>query len=294
MRLAVMTNLFYENREDRRNYLNSVRRTRKAGFSVMDFNMCPFQREETELLGDDWESLVDEIANEAAKIGVEFSQSHLPFPKASSRRKSAFDNGCEQNERFIFLTDRAIRVSAMLGVKWAIAHPVQLVGEGELDLAADIAYNHRIYDKYVELASSLGVGIAFENMADIELSRRRFGVTPDELNALIDSFGSEYVAACWDFGHGNRSFADQSSVLKRLGSRLKATHLDDNMGKDDLHTIPYFGTVNWDKVIGALREINYSGDLTYELGICKRMPSELLDPTVLYVRQVGEYLMTKF
>ncbi len=294
MRLSVMTNLFYENREDRKNYLNSVRKTRKAGFRVMDFNMCPFQREETELLGDDWEFMVDEIANEAAKIGVEFSQSHLPYPKAASRRKSAFDNGCEQNDRFIFLTERAIRVSAMLGVKWAVAHPVQVAGEGELDREADIAYNHLIYDKYVELASSLGVGIAFENMADVELTRRRFGVTPDELNALIDSFGSEYVAACWDFGHGNRSFADQSSVLKRLGSRLRATHLDDNRGKDDLHTIPYFGTVDWGKVIGALREINYPGDLTYELSICKRMPPELLEPTVLYARQVGEYLITKF
>ena len=32
MRLSAMTNLFYENREDRRNYLNSLRKTHMAGF----------------------------------------------------------------------------------------------------------------------------------------------------------------------------------------------------------------------------------------------------------------------
>ncbi len=287
MRLSAMTNLFYENREDRRNYLNSLRKTHMAGFSVMDFNMCPFQRGETELLGDNWEVLVYEIADEAARLGVEFSQSHLPYPKAASRRRSPEDEGCEQNEFFIWATERAIRVSAMLGVKWAVVHPVQYIGEYELDLEADLAYNHRIYDKYVELASSFGVGLAFENMADVD-GRRRFGVTPDELCALIDSYNSEYVAACWDFGHGNRTFRDQTAAIKKLGRRLRATHLDDNIGKDDLHTIPFFGTVKWPEVMRTLREIDYTDDLTYELSCCRRMPSELIPATVRLAREVGE------
>ena len=192
-------------------------------------------------MGDDWEALVYEIADEAARLGVEFSQSHLPYPKAATRRKSPADEGCEQNETFIRVTERAIRVSAMLGVKWAVVHPVSYVGEYELDREADLAYNHQIYDKYVEQASSLGVGLAFENMADID-GRRRFGVTPDELCDLIESYNSEYVAACWDFGHGNRTYYDQTGAIKKLGRYLRATHLDDNIGKDDLHTIPFFGT----------------------------------------------------
>ena len=290
MRLSVMTSLFYENREDRRNYLNSLRKTHAAGFSVMDFNMCPMQRGETELLGDDWEELVYEIANEAARLGVEFSQSHLPYPKAASRRKSPTDEGCEQNETFIRVTERAIRISAMPGVKWAVVHPVQYIGEYELDREADLAYNHKIYDKYVELASSLGVGLAFENMADID-GRRRFGVTPDELRALIESYNSEYVAACWDFGHGNRTYYDQTGAIKKIGRYLRATHLDDNIGKDDLHTIPFFGTIKWPEIMRTLREINYSGDLTYELSCCKRMPPELIPSTVRLARDVGEYLL---
>ncbi len=290
MRLSTMTNLFYENREDGKNYLNSVRKSREVGFKVMDFNMCPFQRKETELLGDDWEAKVYEIANEAAKLGVEFSQSHLPYPKAAVRRKSPADEGCEQNEFFIWATERAIKISAILGVKWAVVHPVQDIAENELDLGADLKYNHLIYDKYVELASSLGVGLAFENMADVD-GRRRFGVTPDELNALIDSYNSKFVGACWDFGHGNRCFYDQAKVLTKLGSRLHATHLDDNVGKDDLHTVPFFGTINWPDTMKALRSVNYPGDLTYELSVCKKMPAELVMPTVKYAYEVGQYLI---
>ena len=289
MRLSTMTNLFYEEREDRRNFLNSVRRTAEVGFKVMDFCMCPMQRHETEMLGDDWEALTYEIANEAAKLGVEFSQSHLPYPKATSRRKTPFDEGCEQNEFFVWATERAIRISGMLGVKWAIVHPVQATAD--IDPENDLKYNHFIYDKYVELASSLGVGLAFENMADVD-NKRRFAATAPDLCAIVDSYNSEYVGACWDFGHGNRMFADQRPQLLTLGDRLKATHVDDNVAKDDLHAIPFQGTVKWPEIMKTLREMNYTGDFNFELAACKRMPPELKKITVEYIYQVGQYLLS--
>ena len=289
MRLSTMTNLFYENREDRRGFLNSVRRTAAVGFKVMDFCMCPMQRRETELVDDDWEALTYEIANEAAKLGVEFSQSHLPYPKPLTRRKKATDEGCEKNEYFEFITERTIRISGMLGVKWAIVHPVQLNADACTEI--DVAYNHEIYDKYLELASSLGVGLAFENMADVD-NKRRFAATASDLCAIVDSFNSEYVGACWDFGHGNRVFADQRSQLLTLGHRLKATHVDDNVGKDDLHLIPFLGNVKWPEIMQALREIDYKGDFNYELAACKWMPSELKQATVEYIYRVGQYLLS--
>lgn len=284
-----MTNLFYEEREDGKNFLNSVRRTNAVGFKVMDFCMCPFQRHETEMLGDDWEEKTYEIANEAAKLGVEFSQSHLPYAKPLTRRKTAADEGCEKNEFFIWATERAIRISGMLGVKWAIVHPVQLCADA--DVERDVKYNHEIYDKYATMASKLGVGLAFENMADVD-NKRRFAVTADELNAIVDSFNSEYVGACWDFGHGNRVFADQPAQLIKLGDRLKATHVDDNVGKEDLHIIPFFGTTKWHDIMKTLHEIDYKGDFNFELASCKRMPPELKQATVEYIYKVGEYLMS--
>ena len=227
------------------------------------------------------------------ELGLDIAQSHLPYPKVAVRRKLPTDEGCEQNEYFVKMTERAVRVSGALGVKWAIVHPVEASGADEVSFEENIAYNHKIYEPVIDLASSLGVGIAFENMADVD-GHRRFGVTGEELAALVDSFGSPLVGACWDFGHGNRCFVDQTTQFRKLGSRLVATHVDDNMGlgKEDLHTLPVLGTVKWERVMKTLREMNYSGCFNFELAVCKRMPADMVERTVKYAYDMGRYLLT--
>lgn len=290
MKLSTMTNLYYVNTPDEKGYLNSVVRTSKMGFDVMDFCMCPMQRNETELNGEHWESITYEIANEASKIGVTFAQSHLPYPKSVSRRKTPHDDGCEQNEYFIAMTERAIKISSILGVKWAVVHPVQTTDEVEFDRETDIKYNHRIYDRYVELADKLNVGIAFENMTDLD-GYRRFGVTAEELVALINSYNAPNVGICWDFGHANRVMKCQETQILKLGGLLKATHVDDNIGKDDLHTLPFIGNIKWEKVMPSLKEIGYDGAFNFELAITKRMPEVLKDHAVKLAYETGKYLL---
>lgn len=290
MKLCTMTNLYYVNTPDGKGFLNSVCKNAEMGFMVQDFNMCAMQRNETELNGDNWEEITYEIANEAAKLGVEFAQSHIPYAKVNARRKTPFDEGCEQNEHFVMLSERAVRISGMLGVKWAVAHPVQDTSGIEFDPETDIKYNHFIYDKYVELADKLGVGIAFENMADVD-GYRRFGVTASELISLVDSFSTGNVGICWDFGHANRAMKNQQLQILKLGDRLKATHLDDNKGKDDLHTIPFFGSIDWNAVMHALYEIGYDGALNYEIAVMKRVPDELKDYVAKLLYETGKYLI---
>jgi sugar phosphate isomerase/epimerase len=285
-----MTNLFYKETPDRRNYIECIRRTREVGFKVIDFNTCLFSRHKSELIGDDWEVRTTEIANEAAKLGVEFSQSHLPFPLPNIRNKDPYAEEGEKNEFFRFGLERAIRVASMLGVKWAVIHPVQNLNTDEYSMESDLKYNHEIYDEFIDLAARLGVGIAFENMADID-GRRRFGTTPDELITLIESYNSRHVKACWDFGHVNRCFEDQIRPLEKIGPYLRATHVDDNIGKDDLHTIPFFGTIPWSKIMTALKQINYTGDFNFELSCYRRTPEALREPLVRYIYEVGTYLV---
>ena len=148
-----------------------------------------------------------------------------------------------------------------------------------------------LYDKYVEEANKHGVGIAFENMADVE-GRRRFGVTAEELCALVDSYKGAKVGVCWDFGHSNRVLSAQEPQLRKLKGYLKATHVDDNVGKDDLHTLPYFGNIPWERVMPVLAEIGYDGDFNYELGIMKRMPDVLKDYAAKLAYETGNYLLS--
>ena len=292
MKLSTMVNLFYSNTPDEKGYLNAVRKTYDVGFRTMDFTMCPMQRGATELNGDNWEKITYEVGNEAAKLGVEFAQSHLPYPKANVRRKLATDPGCELNEDFIAVTERAIRISGMLGVKWAVVHPVMRSVSAVADFEDSIKYNHEIYDKYLELASSLGVGLAFENMADVD-GKRRFCATSNELVELIKDFNCpEYVGACWDFGHANRMVPDQTGMLKEIMPYLRATHVDDNLGKDDLHTLPYLGNINWEQVMTVLGQGGYDGAFNYEIKYTAAFPEPLKHESAVFAYHVGQYLVS--
>ena len=70
--------------------------------------------------------------------------------------------------------------------------------------------------------------------------------------------------------------------LIKLGHRLQCTHINDNLGKDDLHLPPFSGTVKWETVMKALREINYTGALNLEIGLNNAAPDSLKDAGAKY------------
>lgn len=293
MKLGTMTvMLMKKDKNDREAYIKSMRLTKEYGFEVMDLCMCPVQRDEVELCLDDcWEEIAYNIRNESEKLGLPIPQSHLPYPTRRASR-DAFGPEAELNDRFRELVRRCIRISEICGVKWAVAHPV-FESDGLPHGFEDcLKYNHRVYDEFVEEAARRGVGIAFENMCDSGPGARRFAVTADELCALVDSYNApETVGVCWDFGHANRTYpADQSAALRYLGGRLRATHVDDNVGKDDLHLVPYDGTVKWNELMPILAEIGYEGPFIYEVNVRTADPFAR-DAKIKHMKVLGDYLI---
>lgn len=289
MRIGTMTSLFRECRETNQHtgYLESMCFCKEAGFQVLDFNMCSLLSRETEISGEDWEQKAYEIRNEAEKMGLEFSQSHPPYrPFKDARFKTA-----EEEERFAALTRRAIRVSGILGVKWAVVHPVTETQKTEFNLQADLQANREAFSQVLELAEKEQVGIAFENMCD-RGNRRRFGSTIQELLALMELFQGAPAGICWDTGHGHRVYTDQIPPLQMAAPYLRATHIDDNFGEDDLHLLPFLGTIPWERVMKTLKEIGYQGDLIYEIRLNNHMPQGLKTRSAQFSREVGEYLLT--
>lgn len=76
----------------------------------------------------------------------------------------------------------------------------------------------------------------------------------EELADLVDTLHKTYdnVGICWDFGHANLVYSNQVPCLNYLGSRIKVTHVHDNMGLEDEHRAPFLGNVKWDKIMPAL------------------------------------------
>ena len=291
MRLGTMTSLFRDRRECAKHfgYIESIQRCRKAGFTVLDMNLCALNRRQTTLHLDDWKKQVEEIRNEAERLGCVFSQSHPPYRRG---REGTFPTA-EEEEFFRAMSLRALEITAMLGAKWAVIHPVMDVNADINDVDAQVRYNQQMFAREAELAQKLGIGLAFENMFDGE--QRRFGSTAEDLIAIQDSFHSDHIGVCWDVGHANRMYhAQQLLAIRKLGSRIKALHIDDNLGKDDLHLLPFEGNVAWEQVMHALHDSGCNADLIYEIRNNSNMPKALRDITARYCYEVGEYLLSLY
>lgn len=289
MRLATSTCIFGHTLDGRYlSYKESIRRCKAAGFNVIDVNFCRALSGKTDLAKDNWRQLMDDLRNEAEKIGVEFSQSHPVFLPGHVK-----DHPIELQELYDEMMRRSIIASSILGVKWAVIHPVEEKEKTVFDTEASIKANLELHAPIVELAVKHDVGIAFENMIDKADSKRRFASHAGELAALIDAYNDPGVGACWDFGHANFLYKDQRIALRTLGKRLKATHVDDNYGTKDEHMFPFHGNIDWHSIMPVLSEIGYEGDFTYETqNEFDNLPDHVKDHVAKVGYEIGVYLLS--
>lgn len=133
-----------------------------------------------------------------------------------------------------------------------------------------------------DYAETLDVKIAIEN------TKRK-----EYLYYVIDNIKNKNVGVCFDSGHYH-IFSNDDFEWDKVKDRIFAIHLHDNDKSDDLHLIPFDGTLNWEDVIMKLRESNYNGPITMES--CYR--SNYLDISIeeFYKRsyEVGETLKCMF
>ena len=121
-----------------------------------------------------------------------------------------------------------------------------------------------VFDQIVQHAREQGVSIAFENLEGEEY-----------LQALLSRYRSfPHVGFCWDSGH-EHAYPHKLDFLKEFGDRLIMTHLNDNRGcrtpdgtaraADDLHFLPYDGTVDWEKNLRRLQSAPRQAILNFEI-----------------------------
>lgn len=275
-------------------YEETVRRLYDAGYRVLDFAFVCHNYPNYILRFDDWQQRIDRIANLAQKLGVTFSQSHLPYITDTIYCADANFQKPGYAEYFDECMRRAYIGSAMLGVRYATAHPMSFP-EYNFEELPQQEENRKYYDKFVELGISHGVGTAFENMLP-SLNRSwpdRYCTRYEELIRLVDSYNDPMVGICWDTGHANQMRFDQVRALRAVGHRLKNTHINDNhYGTRDEHLQPFMGTIDWFKLIPVLAEIGYDGDLAYEtnqVGI--KAKGELQDAILRLTYENGCYLV---
>ena len=229
----------------------------KAGFDAFDFSMFEMASYnwstgeltigDSPLNGDGYLKYIRSLKQIADDNGIICNQTHAPFPTQAT--------GIEKYIK------RAIECSAELGAKYCIVHPLSLS-----PIEENIAY----YNELLPFAKDCGVIIATENMFGWDSSKNRAqpaACSPHtEFASLLDAVNDDYLTACLDIGHAELDGVGTSAVemINALGSKLRALHIHDNNLKSDLHKLPFTDSIDFDKVIRALKHKGYSGYLTLE------------------------------
>ncbi len=287
MRLSTSTCMYF-NRPggEKADIADSVRHLSAAGYRVLDMNFhdcCMFP---TPFRGDHWERWLENVASAAGECGIEFSQGH-----------SHFYNYCDPHVENRDLLDELIRrgivAAGRLGIKWLVIHAAT-----DFDSATPVKSSREKAREYlkplIELAAVHNVGIAVENLWDLNISPlRRYTVTAEELVELVDSLPYDNVGICWDVEHASIMKQDQTAALKLVGSRLKATHISDHNGKSDDHILPFMGATDWNEVMAVLKDIRYQGDFTYETHrYTQAVPDGVIGAALRYSYELGMYLLS--
>lgn len=191
-------------------------------------------------------------------------------------------------------TGRVIVGSGILGTDWAVAHPLH-GGRPNYTRKDFLELNLEYFGPFVEEAAKLGYGISFENMVQFPGMEYEYACNAEDLVELVDAFHMPNVGINWDFGHANLSVSNQAEELRKIGKRLKTTHIADNHGQRDEHLPPFYGHVDWFKMMRVLKEIGYEGNFTYEVqAFSNPLPEELRETQTAHLVDLGRYLIRKF
>lgn len=204
-----------------------LRITADAGFDFLSLTMGP-------LLSGELTPAV------CQSVGLDFDNVHLTG-KETTYIWAEGEHGDAVANRFC---DEIRRVSEF-GIKTGIVH-VTWGWKVQPAPISDVGLSR--FERILRTAESCDFKIAFEN-----------SVFDQYLYAVLDRFDSPYACFCFDSGHRN-AFCPDRDFVARYGHRLAATHMQDNDGHDDLHMMPYDGTIDWSSIAHMLAGTTHARD----------------------------------
>ncbi len=249
-----------------------------AGFEAIDFN-ADLQEYYTDAHD---AAFYREIKDYANARGIVFDQTHAPFV-------SSFEEEDKTKQRFSEIV-KSMQHSALLGAKMIVVHPcAHMPCESESQYAAMMEYNYDFYKRLQPYAEGLGIKIAIENIPTYVTG------AAEGMLSLYNALGSETFTFCLDVGHANLKGRDPVEMIYKIGPHIGCTHIHDNDGSCDAHTLPYYGKIDWECIMQALAAVGYQGNLNYEAGYFVRdLPIELRDKGAVYMAEVAKQLRERY
>jgi sugar phosphate isomerase/epimerase len=265
--------------------LGEIEKSIEAGFSSIDLNLCLYN--DNVLYFSERDFYIKEIKKRLADGGAAIHQTHAPFP---SYQEGEEDYNKLLKER----TLQAIEISAELGAKQVIVHPIWFRNDTP---AVQMEKNLALYAPYGEMAKKCGIKIAIENMWGHHRDKndriiKNVCSDAEELCTYLAALGDGYTI-CLDLGHAGLVGEAADEMILAIGKeRLGALHVHDNDFYHDTHTAPFYGDMNWDAITSALAAIDYDESFTFEVdGTFMPPVKELRLPAAKYLFEIGNYLI---
>jgi len=250
-----------------------------AGFEGVDFN-TDIEEYHTDAHNADF---YKEIKAYAADRGIGFYQTHAPY-------RCNFPEE-EKTERRFWEIVKSMEHSALLGAEMTVVHPYKHFPNMETMTREQVLEgNVAFYKRLLPYAQTLGIKIAIENIHGY------FTADADSLTELVETLDNDMFTVCLDVGHAALAGQDPAEMIRKLGHRLGCTHIHDNDGVNDLHTLPFsYSTIRWEEVMKALAQTDYTGNLNYEAGRSPRnAPEELIPESAKQIASVCRHLANRF
>ncbi len=237
----------------------------EAGFECIDFMLNDLTKDDSPMSCDSYREYALEIRRTAEKYGMEIVQTHAPFTFKNWEDEEHFNNV------ILPRTARSLEISSILGAKVCVVHGLQyLTYEDNAEKLFEL--NMNFYRALIPYAEKFSVKIGVENLWQKDKRRkcivRSVCGYSDEFIKYIDTLNSPHITACVDVGHAALVVGgdEPQTMLRKLGhDRVGTLHVHDVDYQNDLHTLPYFGKLNWAEITSALADIDYEGALVYEV-----------------------------
>jgi hexulose-6-phosphate isomerase len=227
------------------------------------------------------------LAQQAGLDGVEIPSSYESQKEVEALAAAAADAGLEIHSIMasthwqfpLSSTDEAVRVKGVEGIKhalnvakWAGADAVLVVpGVVNEDVSYAAAYeiSQKSILELIPAAEAVGVRMGLENVWN------KFLLSPLEMRDYLDRFDHELVGMYFDVGN-ILLYGFPHQWIEILGERICKIHIKDfNVQKRDF--VPLLtGSLDFPRVMNALRGVGYDDYLTAELAGYPQYPEQMV------------------
>lgn len=219
---------------------------KNAGIGAMEISLSPEKTAELD---------PDGIRRWSLETGVEVWSFHLPFYPFETNNIASPDREVRKNS--VLIQTECIKKAAMAGAKIAVIHP-SAEPNPENERAERLNCAKESLALLSAVAAKNGMILAVE-----DLPRTCLGNSAEEIKDLISA--DERLMVCFDTNH--LLIGDNVEFVRALGEKIVTVHISDYDFSDERHWLPFEGKNDWDKIIGALCDVGYSGPFMYEVSL---------------------------